>query len=84
MAKPVVNEDLCEGCATCEEMCPEVFKIGDDGKAHVVGPDKCNTCNCQEAADTCPVQAITIEQGKKEEKNLTTEITEITTIDGNK
>jgi len=51
MAKPVVNEDLCEGCATCEEMCPEVFKIGDDGKAHVVGPDKCNTCNCQEAAE---------------------------------
>ncbi len=33
MPKPVVDEDLCEGCATCEEMCPEVFKIGDDGKA---------------------------------------------------
>ena len=61
MAKPVVDEDLCEGCASCEEMCPEVFKVEDDGKAHVVGPDKCDTCNCQEAADVCPVQAITIE-----------------------
>jgi ferredoxin len=61
MAKPVVNEDACEGCGTCEEMCPEVFKVGDDGKAQVIGPDKCNTCNCQEAADTCPVQCITIE-----------------------
>ncbi|HZV45803.1 MAG: ferredoxin [Nitrospirota bacterium] len=61
MPKPVVNEDLCEGCATCEEMCPEVFKVEDDGKARVIGPDKCNTCNCQEAADTCPTQAITIE-----------------------
>ncbi len=60
MAKPVVNEDLCEGCATCEEMCPEVFKVENE-KAQVIGPDKCNTCNCQEAADTCPTQAITIE-----------------------
>jgi ferredoxin len=61
MPKPVVNEDLCEGCASCEEICPEVFKVGDDGKAHVVGQDKCSTCDCQEAADVCPVQAITIE-----------------------
>jgi len=56
----VINEDLCEGCATCEELCPEVFKVENE-KAQVIGPDKCNTCNCQEAADTCPVQAITIE-----------------------
>jgi len=28
-------------------------------KAIVIGPDKCNTCDCQEAADTCPTQAIT-------------------------
>ncbi|MFZ3138581.1 MAG: ferredoxin [Thermodesulfovibrionales bacterium] len=60
MAKPVVNEDLCEGCATCEEMCPEVFKVENE-KAIVIGPDKCNTCDCQEAADTCPTQAITLE-----------------------
>lgn len=61
MPKPVVDEDLCEGCASCEEICPEVFKVGDDGKAHVVGPDKCDTCNCQEATDICPVQAIIIQ-----------------------
>jgi ferredoxin len=61
MAKPVVDMDACEGCGTCEEMCPEVFKVEDDGKAHVIGPDKCSTCNCQEAADTCPVQAIAME-----------------------
>jgi ferredoxin len=61
MAKPVVDVDLCEGCASCEEICPEVFKVGDDGKVQVIGPDKCDTCNCQEAADICPTQAITIE-----------------------
>jgi len=60
MAKPVVDVDACEGCGTCEEMCPEVFKVVDE-KAEVIGPDKCDTCDCQEAADTCPTQAITME-----------------------
>jgi ferredoxin len=60
MPKPVVDEAICEGCGSCVEICPEVFEVVDE-KAHVIGPDKCNTCNCQEAADLCPVQAITIE-----------------------
>jgi ferredoxin len=60
MAIPVINEEACEGCGSCQEICPEVFQLGDDEKAHVIGPDKCNTCNCQEAVDLCPVQAITL------------------------
>ncbi|MEW6416617.1 MAG: ferredoxin [Nitrospirota bacterium] len=61
MPKPVVNEELCEGCATCQETCPEVFQVGDDEKAHVIGPDKLDTCNVQEAIELCPTQAITLE-----------------------
>ena len=61
MPKPVVDDAACEGCGSCVELCPEVFQLGDDEKAHVVGPDKCSTCKCQEAADLCPVQCITIE-----------------------
>jgi ferredoxin len=38
-----------------------VFELADD-KAQVKAADKCNTCNCQEAADTCPVEAITFEE----------------------
>jgi ferredoxin len=60
MKKPVVDWDLCIGCGNCQELCPLVFEVQDDEKSHVVGPDKCNTCNCEEAVDTCPVQAITI------------------------
>lgn len=57
MATPEVDVDLCIGCGSCVEICPEVFEMPED-KAIVVGPDKCGTCNCQEAIDTCPTQAI--------------------------
>ena len=57
MRKPVVEEDLCIGCGHCVELCPQVFELEDE-KSRVAGPDKCGTCNCQEAIDTCPVQAI--------------------------
>ena len=61
MKSPVVDFSLCEGCGSCVAVCPEVFELRDDGKAWVIGVDKCNTCDCQEAADICPVQAITFE-----------------------
>ncbi len=57
MATPEVDLDLCIGCGSCSELCPNVFELRDD-KAYVIGPDKCDTCNCEEAADTCPTQAI--------------------------
>lgn len=59
MKIPVVDYDACDGCATCEALCPEVFQLQDDGKAHVIGPQACDTCDCQEAIDSCPVECIT-------------------------
>ncbi|MEF9426369.1 MAG: ferredoxin [Candidatus Mariimomonas ferrooxydans] len=62
MKKPVISYDLCTGCGTCSELCPEIFELKDDEKAYVIGADKCDTCDCQEAADTCPSEAITFEE----------------------
>lgn len=62
MKIPVVDYDLCIGCGSCVEICPEVFQVKDDEKAYVIGEDKCNTCNCEEAANICPVEAITFEE----------------------
>ena len=58
MAKVLkVDQDICIGCGHCVDLCPKVFELKDN-KSQVIGPDKCGTCNCQEAIDTCPVDAI--------------------------
>jgi len=56
-----VDEDLCTGCGLCEEICPAVFELRDDGISHVIGDCEENMDCCQEAADSCPVGAIIIE-----------------------
>lgn len=60
--KPKVNQDLCIGCGACEAVCPKVFKVKEDGKSHIINSEGCKECNCQEVADNCPVQAITLEE----------------------
>ncbi|WP_290596215.1 MULTISPECIES: ferredoxin [unclassified Archaeoglobus] len=56
-----VDRYLCVGCGTCEEICPEVFKLGDDGVSKVIGSCDDVDC-CEEAADNCPAGAISIEE----------------------
>lgn len=55
-----VDRDLCIGCGMCEEICPEVFKLGDDGISEVVGSCDDADC-CEEAEESCPAAAITLE-----------------------
>jgi len=60
MATPVVNMDLCIGCGLCTELCPNVYELRDD-KAWVKDEKACDSCDCQQSVDSCPVQAITLE-----------------------
>jgi len=61
--RAVVDQDLCIGCGLCPELCPEVFEMGEDDKAHVktdpVPPE--SEESCRQAADQCPQSAIRVE-----------------------
>lgn len=53
-----VNQDACIGCGACAAICPDTFQMNNDGKAEVASQ---NNVDCAHgAADTCPVQAITV------------------------
>jgi len=62
--KPVVDEDLCIGCGACEDLCPDVFRLEDDGLAHVINENvEPEMYGCvRDAADACPVSAISVSE----------------------
>ena len=59
--KATVNDD-CTLCGLCEDACPEVFTMGDE-KADVIVDEIPESAleAAQEAAESCPAEAITIE-----------------------
>ena len=60
--KAKVDAETCIGCGLCEQICPDVFRMEDD-KAVVrveTVPAEAEAA-CQNAADQCPVTAITVE-----------------------
>lgn len=60
--KAIVDADACIGCGLCADTCAEVFKMEDDKAIVVAGniPDAVSD-SCQEAADSCPTDAIKVE-----------------------
>ena len=59
--KAHVDEDTCIGCGLCETTCPEVFSMEGDVAKVIADPVPTEVEDtCEEAADECPVQAITI------------------------
>lgn len=60
--KACVDKDLCIGCGLCADTCPEVFELKED-KAYVkvdVVPKELED-KVVEAKDSCPVDAISVE-----------------------
>jgi len=62
--KPKVDPEKCASCATCEAICPEVFKLGDDLKANIL-PDADFAAHqeaIQQSINSCPTEAISWEE----------------------
>ena len=54
-----VDKEKCIGCGLCSSTCPEVFEMGEDGKAHVKEGKEDSDKDCvKEAAKNCPTSAI--------------------------
>lgn len=62
--KTIVDPDLCIGCGVCEDACPEVFRVMEDGVAHVIAesPEPELYGAVRDAAEMCPVEAISISE----------------------
>jgi ferredoxin len=61
--KVTIDIENCIGCGVCVSLVPDVFELGDDGKAHVIAGKENNFDESQvkNAADQCPVQVIKVE-----------------------
>ncbi len=56
-------EEGCTECGLCEEICPEVFRLGDEGAEVIDGADVAgNEESIRQAADECPVEVIAFEE----------------------
>ena len=62
--KPKIIVDECIGDGICEEICPEVFELRDDGLAYVIEEEPDNQLNdkIEEAIEECPTSAIVVEE----------------------
>ena len=58
-----IDESGCIGCGLCTQVCPDVFEMGDSGVAEVIMEEVPENLedSAQEAADSCPVEVITVE-----------------------
>lgn len=58
-----IEREGCIACGLCASICPDVFRMGDDGPAEVYVDIVANEVedSAMEARDNCPVSVITVE-----------------------
>ena len=62
--KVKVDRNLCTGVGNCTAFAPTVFKLDEENKAVVLEPASVDDDALLEAAESCPVQAIILEDNE--------------------
>lgn len=62
--KVIVDMDVCQDHGQCVFAAPDVFELDENGCLTVLveQPEESLRAACEDAADLCPVQAITLER----------------------
>lgn len=69
MKKLIVNTEGCIGCGACVGIDPEHFDFNEDGLSHVISEENLESTTIQDAIAACPVQVISLEEAKEEQKD---------------
>ncbi len=56
-----IDRDLCAGLGNCVVIAPTVFALDDENKAVILDPTSVDDDTLQEAAESCTVKAIILE-----------------------
>jgi len=59
-----IDREKCIGCGTCPALAPNTFRMNDEGKAEVFNEAGDDAETIQMACDSCPTQAILIDEYK--------------------
>ena len=59
--KVKIDRDLCIGVSNCVAIAPSVFRLDEERKAVVLDPSSIDDETLMEAAESCPEEAIIIE-----------------------
>ena len=62
--KVKVDKEKCLGCGVCVAIAPKSFKLNDEGKSEPIEPSGDDKEIIENAVESCPVGAISIEGGK--------------------
>jgi ferredoxin len=63
-----IDRELCYGFGDCVASAPDVFELDDDEKAVVTDPNGASREDLADAAENCPVMAITIREASTGEQ----------------